>query len=264
MKSLFRYFRLYGYFLRFSLSRALEFRFDFFFRIVMDLLFYGVQFAFYKIIFLNTPALAGWSEPQILVFIAGYCLVDALQMTFFSNNIWGLPNLINRGDMDYYVVRPVSSLFFVSLRDFAANSFVNLLFAIGILIWAIARYPEPLNMGKVVLFGFLLINGAFIHYIMNMLLILPVFWTHGGGLQQVFWNLSRVMERPDRIFQGWVWRLFTTLLPFSLMASVPARLLMEEFNTGLFVQLVLVTACMFTVLVLFWRAGLRAYSSASS
>ena len=31
-----RYLRLYGYFLRFSFSRAMEFRFDFFFRIFMD------------------------------------------------------------------------------------------------------------------------------------------------------------------------------------------------------------------------------------
>ena len=45
--------------------------------------------------------------------------------------MWWLPMLINRGDLDYYLVRPVSTLFFVSFRDFAANSFVNLVIATG-------------------------------------------------------------------------------------------------------------------------------------
>ena len=62
-------------------------------------------------------------------------------MTVFANNMWWLPIAVNRGDLDYYLVRPVSSLFFLSLREFAANSFLNLLLATGILVWALARYP---------------------------------------------------------------------------------------------------------------------------
>ena len=46
-----RYFRLYGNFVRFSVSRALEFRFDFFFRFGMDVIWYAVQFAFFSVIY---------------------------------------------------------------------------------------------------------------------------------------------------------------------------------------------------------------------
>ena len=38
-----RYLRLYLYFLRFSFSRAMEFRLDFYFRILMDVAFYVVN-----------------------------------------------------------------------------------------------------------------------------------------------------------------------------------------------------------------------------
>ena len=41
-----RYLRLYAYFLRFSFSRALEFRVDFFFRVIMDTAFYAVNLGF--------------------------------------------------------------------------------------------------------------------------------------------------------------------------------------------------------------------------
>jgi len=128
-----RYLRLYLQFLKFSFSRSLEYRMDFWFRIVMDCMFYLVELAFFTILYQHTDMLGGWNYDQILIFVSGFLVIDAIHMTVFSNNMWWMPILVNKGDLDYYVVRPVSSLFFLSLRDFAANSFLNLLIASGIL-----------------------------------------------------------------------------------------------------------------------------------
>ncbi len=260
-----RYLKLYGNFVRFSLSRALEFRADFYFRVFMDILFYGVNIAFYKLIFLHTGQLAGWREDQMMVFVAGYLVVDALNMTIFANNMWWLPTYINRGDLDYYLIRPVSSLFFLTLRDFAANSFLNLIFSMGILVWALHGLNGPVTFGGVVLYLALLINGTFLYQCLRMLTVIPVFWLHSGrGFEQIYWSMTRFMERPDRIFTGWVGRILLSILPFSLMASLPARLFLERFSWVTLGHVSLVTVVFAGTVVLFWRAGLRAYSSASS
>ena len=117
-----RYLRLYGYFLQFSFSRALEFRLDFFFRIGMDILWNVTYVAFFTVLFLHTGMLGGWNYDQVLVFMGALFVADALMMTVFANNMWWLPVFVNRGDLDYHLVRPVSSLFFLSLRDFAARA----------------------------------------------------------------------------------------------------------------------------------------------
>ena len=96
-----RYLRLYLYFIRFSFSKAMHFRVDFFFRIIMDCIYYAVQFSFFYIIFLHTDILGGWNLDQMKIFISSYILVDALHMTIFANNCWWLPISINRGDLDY-------------------------------------------------------------------------------------------------------------------------------------------------------------------
>jgi ABC-2 type transport system permease protein len=260
-----RYLKLYSYFVRFSLSKSMEFRLDFFFRVFMDTFFYVVNILFYKIIFLDTGMLAGWSEPQVLVFVSGYLVVDAINMTVFSNNSWWLPIYINKGELDYYLVRPVSSLFFLSLRDFAVNSFVNLIMALSLLAWALWQYPEPLGIGRIFLFGLLLVNGTFLYHLVRLLSIIPVFWIHSGrGFEQLFWGLSRSMERPDRIFSGWVRRVLTTVIPYSLMASFPARVLFEGINVNLLLHLALVTVAFWLFVVWLWKMGLKAYSSASS
>jgi ABC-2 type transport system permease protein len=258
-----RYLRLYLYFLRFSFSRALEFRVDFFFRIIMDSVYYLVNLGVYKVLFLATPVLAGWTEDQARVFVASYLLIDALHMTFFSSNMWWLPFLINRGDVDYYLVRPVNPLFFLSLREFAANSMINLFMAVGIFIWALSELQTPFTALGLAGYVLLILNGFVLHYVLQMLFIIPAFWVEGGkGFNDFFISMNIVVERPDRIFRGALRLLLTTALPFALIASFPARVFFGE--PELLLHLFVVTAGAWAVMLWLWQRGLRAYASASS
>ena len=74
---MFRYLRLYSHFVRFSLSKSMEFRIDFFFRIVMDCVYYAVNLAFFKVLYLHTNSLGGWKETDTMVFVGTYLFVDA-------------------------------------------------------------------------------------------------------------------------------------------------------------------------------------------
>ena len=82
-----RYLKLYLHFLKFSFSRSLEYRMDFWFRIVMDCVFYAVELAFFTILYQHTDLLGGWDYDQILIFVSGLLVIDAIHMTVFSNNM---------------------------------------------------------------------------------------------------------------------------------------------------------------------------------
>jgi ABC-2 type transport system permease protein len=260
-----RYLRLFVYFLRFSFSKALQFRLDFFFRIVMDVVFYAVNILFYKVIYKHTDLIGGWNDEQMMIFVGAFLMVDALSMTLFSNNLMSISFFVNRGDLDYYLIRPVSSLFFLSFRDFAVNSSVNLVMAFGILIYTFTRYSGPLTLSGILLFIILLLNGTYLRYLVRMMTIIPVFWLHSNrGLEMVFFHLARFLERPDTIFTGWVRLLLTTAVPFALMVSFPARFLFDGFQPKLLLHIGVITVLLTAVILVFWKKGLRAYSSASS
>lgn len=265
LKVTIRYLRLFAHFVAFSFSKGFEFRFDFYMRIIMDVIYYAVAIAFFKILLVHTPSLGGWNEPQMMIFVAGYCMVDAINMTLFSNNMWQFPTLVNRGDLDYYLIRPVSSLFFISLRDFAANSFMNLLITGGLLAWAVGRYPEPISAWKIILFLGLIVNGTVIFYCMNAMSNMLVFFTQSSdGFGQLIWTMMKLGERPDRIYTGFVRRVVTFVLPFALIASYPTRLLIEEFDVSILLHIFGVTICFFMITLWTWNRALRSYSSASS
>ncbi len=191
--------------------------------------------------------------------------MDSIVMSVFANNMWWFPLFVNKGDLDHYLTKPVSTLFFISLRDFSANSFVNFIMALSVFIWAIANYSIPLTWWQILVYFLLIINGAILYYIFNMIFYFPVFWTGSPrGFGNLYWILIHSIERPDRIYRGWVRKLFTTLLPFSIMVSFPARLILEEFSFEVLMHILLVTLISWPVYLFVWSRGLRAYSSASS
>jgi ABC-2 type transport system permease protein len=209
--------------------------------------------------------LGGWNQDQVYVFAGALFVTDAINMTVFSNNLWWFPVFVNKGDLDYYLVRPVSSLFFLSVRDFAANSFLNLLVAFGILTWAFARYPEPLGAGPIALCIALVLLGTFIQYLVGMVALIPVFWLHNaGGLRNLYWSMGTTAGRPHRIYKGVVLRILTTILPFSLIASYPVDSLFGGRPAATLFHMMTVAVVGFLIVLWLWRRGLRSYASASS
>jgi len=228
-------------------------------------MYYIINISFYRVIFLHTKVLGGWDMEQMMVFISAFLVIDAISMTVFANSLWELPQNINKGNIDYHLLRPVSSLFMLSVRDFAADSCVNLFMAFSILIWSLYSYSGEFNGMLVLTFLVLVFFGALLRYLVRMVFIIPTFWFHSGhGLEMIFFNLNRFIERPDRIFKGMVRLILTTVVPFSVMASFPARLLLDGFSISILLHFIVVFLCFTVFISWFWNRGLRAYSSASS
>jgi len=260
-----RYLRIYVAFVRFSCSRAMAFRLDFFFRVGMDALWYATHLAFFAVIYGHTAELGGWTREQAFVFCGALFVADALQMTFFANNLHWLPILINKGDLDYHLVRPVSPLFVLTLREFAANSAINLAMALAILAWALARYEGPLPVVNVIAFAVLLVCGVVLFGLLHLLFVIPTFWLHTPrGLRDVFYGLVNTWCRPHRIYTGWLRRVLTTVLPFAVIVSYPVEALLAGPSLALVCHVAAVLAGAAIAVAVVWRAGLVAYSSASS
>lgn len=243
----------------------MEFRIDFFFRVVMDIIYYSVQFAFFHIIYLQTDILAGWSIEQIRLFVCTFIIVDALMMTFIANGLWLFPQHINSGDLDTYLTRPVNSLFFLTLRDFAANSFLNLLLALGIGLFIFTTSSFDFTLSQLVVYPLMLIVATVLYSFLQLIFIIPVFWIQSpNGLGNLFYTMAHSMERPVQVYKGTTRFIFTFVLPFGMMTTYPASAVLSE-DPWILLWLQLGVAFIFWVILqFFWKLGLRNYTSASS
>lgn len=260
-----RYLRLYLYFMQFAFARMVSFRLDFVTRVVMDTCFYAANFGIFKVLFIHSDKLGRWNEGQVMVFMGVYFVIDAINMIFMSTGMWNFPKIVNKGELDYYLLRPVSTLFFISFREINLASGLNLLMALGILGWAIFQRSGPLSGQMIGLLFLGIFFGSFFLWIFQVLVSIPVFWTHSiEGSRGLFYNALILSERPDSVYSGWTRKVLITIVPYSLIASFPARLFLDPNWIDPLIHL-LVVGTVFSVAVrVLWRMGLKAYSSASS
>ncbi len=256
---------MYGSLIRFSWSRSLQFRTEFWLRIGMDTVFYATNILFFKILYLHSTSLGGLTEWQAVIFVGSYLLVDAFRMTFFVDNFWMLRQLVATGDFDFYLVRPVSALFFITLRGFSPASFVNLFMAVSIVVWGFVQAPVSFAITDLIVYALLLGNGVAIYYILHIFFALTVFWSQSqDGIEPLFYILKRFGERPHAIYPTVARGFLLTIVPFGLIASLPVTNLFggTSWNTAAFS--LFVTLGMSILAWWGWRRAIGAYSSASS
>lgn len=260
-----RYLKLYGALVRFSWSRAFEFRFDFWLRVLMDLVFYAVNIVFFEILYLHAPTFGGLTKWQALIFVATYLVVDGVRMTFFVNNFWMLRQMVAHGDFDFYLTKPASPLFLVTCREFSPASLVNLTVALGILVYTFAQAPVEFSYPELAGYGFLVLNGIAITYLLQLFFAITVFWTQSPeGIEGVLYILKRFAERPHTIYHPVARLILLTVIPLGLVASAPALSLFIQDAT----TLVALSLCISLFFCLCgrraWSSALRNYASASS
>jgi ABC-2 type transport system permease protein len=258
-----RYVRIYLNFLRFAASRAMQFRAELLFRVVMDVVFYSMFLGFYEILYSHTEFIGVWNRSQAMIFISGFLVVDALQMTFFADMYHAFQHMYRQGSLDHYLTKPVSSWFFVGFRHINFGSLINVLIALSILVWAFYQYPQPLSWQAYLVYGFMLLMAAFLYFLVIFALLMSVFWTEStDGPLSIYFEGVNFASRPHHIFHGVIKTVLLSIVPFSVFASIPAQALFDDVGWASVLHLLLVVIGFFLLNRWLWERGLRRYASA--
>src|SRR5215207_3920581 len=94
-----RYFRLFGAFARFGLTRELAFRGNFLAKVCVEVLWVFLMLVFYKTVFRQSSQIAGWTEDQYLFFVGCYFTLEGCIETFFLENCLNFAELVRTGEL---------------------------------------------------------------------------------------------------------------------------------------------------------------------
>ena len=244
--------------------REFVYRSNFITAMVIDLVWYAIEFTLFSVIYANTSSLGGWSQNQVFFFLGFMFASDALFAAFFGNAFWRFSDLINKGELDVVLTKPVSPVFLILSRYFNLTSLINMLLGFGIMI----RYA-PLagfegGVHWVAVFVWLLVAVA-IQVLARFAFSVGVFWTERSwALVRLYYQLFTFASKPDSIFPKPLRYITMTILPFALIGSVPARSLLFGLNHLDWILIAAATVFFAVFDVVLWRMGLRKYQSASS
>lgn len=244
--------------------REAVYRTNFITSFITDLVWILVEFSLFAIIYANTESLGGWTQPQVYFFLGFFFAADALFTIFFQRNFWMFSDLVNRGELDILLTKPISAAFLALTRYVGLTSFLN--FGLGLAI--MIRYSGPAEFaGGIhwlevpIWFGVSVAVATAVRFLFSV----STFWTERSwALAQLYYHFFQFASKPDTIFPKAIRYLVLTALPFALIGSVPSRALLQGLSLGEYALVAGVLGTFVGLDVLLWRAGLRRYQSASS
>lgn len=215
-------------------------------------------------IYRHVPVINGWRLEEILLLTAIYFLVDRIFDSFFEINFDNFVPLVNTGQLDGILTKPVSSQFFVSLRQFSFAMLFSNLTMIGVIIYLCQRYFSPVFWWEIIIFLVLLFCSAIITYSLWFMTLMPVFWWgRVDNLQHLFRPFHQLCRVPIDIV-GRFRPLFTYIIPLAFVATIPTQSLTGKLFYPLIIYAIFAAIFLLWLSHRLWRFSLKHYTSASS
>lgn len=243
----------------------MEFKGNFLITLVLEIAWTMVTVFTITIVFSQTNSMGGWSKGEVFLIYALFRLSSALSAMFTRGNIERLPELINTGEFDFVLVKPVNHFFFTNFRHMAIDRISQLAAGIILVWYAYSLMMIPLTLVTWLYVLFFVIIGTVIRSSISLLIHLPSFW-----LQQVqnFLRLELTFTttaRFPRVVYPLGLRFFLSfIVPVLFIAAVPAELILGKSSLHWLGLLLLVALCLGSVSYSLFNHALKYYSSASS
>ena len=250
-------------FIRNSLIQAVTYRTDFFVSLLTDSCSCLVRVLFVDFLFQHVTSVGSWSFDLFLVYFGCAFIMEGIYMFFFFNGHTRISLKILTGEMDYFLSKPLSEIFYLSFHSSNIGSGIsNLILGSFYLIKGIKNLRLTISLKRLAIFAFLLFCGLILYFSISFLINCLSFWfLQAGVLFSLFLNMTDLLRYPGDIFPKGVHFFITFIIPFQFIAIVPAKYLTGEIGTEY-----LGLACFFAVTALvlvkaIYHYARKAYSS---
>ena len=183
-----------------SFLNALEYRLSFTVWSIATICYTAVYVASVQIIFNHVQTIGGWRVEQMLVLAATVMIVDGIVESIFGENMNALSGLINRGELDFVLSKPVNTRFYVSTRKFDWDPLVQVVLGGGVLWYAISLLAEPVTWFGALLYLGMVACACLIAYSLWFIVISVTFFV--GRLNNVghlYYNLIEASRVPTDV-----------------------------------------------------------------
>jgi ABC-2 type transport system permease protein len=258
------YLRLWRRFVAMALVREAEYRVNFAVSVLVGAISLAVAVLTYGILYGYTEDIAGWSRAEVLMVLGCFRVVESLIELLVARNMWTIGDSIRQGDMDYVLMRPVSSQFLASLRVVNPPQAVNTLIGLGLVVYAGSMAGVEWEVSRVaaaVVFG---LCGLVLLYSVWCFAVTFAFWFQSGPLESVLFWMIDTGRYPVTFFPRWIRLFLTFVFPVAFASTFPAQALGGEIDPRLLVGGVAMAGLALLGTNRFWNYGVRRYSSASS
>ena len=204
-----------------------------------------------------------WSWYEATIVLGIFTLLQGFSATFLIPNLNRIVEQVEQGTLDFVLLKPISSQFWLSSRTISPWGLPDLFFGTIIIIYAGTKLG--LDIDNYLVSAVPIIFGLIILYsIWFMLGATSIWFVKIYNVTEVLRGLLEAGRYPMVAYPAAYRVFFTFVVPVAFLTTVPAEAMLDRteitwvFGAGILaIGLLLASG-------LFWRFALRFYTSASS
>lgn len=255
-----KYLQIFTNLVRYNLVREMEFRKNFYIRLLTQVLFVFLQLVIVEIFFRFTSSLGSWSKSEVFVLVGLFRLIEGAFHMFVLSNLIELPELINSGELDLILSKPTSALFLISVKRHQLYEISTFLSGIFVLMYSrLINNFDWIYVTSLSILGFVALYS-----IMLLFSSLSFFIPRLTALGSIWDVLSKTARFPLDIFAGSSRFGLSLAAPFILIVTLPSQIILGKLPPIYLLVQIIGIALLFSGAFKFWSFALRHYSSASS
>jgi ABC-2 type transport system permease protein len=205
----------------------------------------------------------GWSWEEALVVLGVFTTLQGFSTTFLAPNLNQIVKQVQEGTLDFVLLKPISSQFWLSARTVSPWGLPDLLFGFGMIAYAGSRLgvaPIAYLFASIPLvFGFLSLYSLWF-----MLGATSIWFVKINNVTEVLRGLLEAGRFPMAAYPVAFRFFFTFVVPVAFLTTVPAEALLGRVAIGWIVGAGGLAIALLIFSNMFWRFALRFYTSASS
>jgi ABC-2 type transport system permease protein len=260
-----RYLRLMAVFFKTSVQTDMEYRADFFTRILASLLGLLTTLGGLTVVFTYTSNIKGWKLADMVVLLSVYYLMDGIIEMFIGPNMRQVMEQVRQGTLDFVLLKPVNAQFLATTRQVNIWRMANVFIGAGLSVYSVSRLSLSIGPTQAVAFALTLAASVGIVYAFWLFLVTLTFWVvRIDNLEQIVAQAFEAGRYPIDIYPNWLRGGLTYVVPVVFMITVPAQALAGRMHGFQAITALAVSAAAVVLSSLFWRFGLKNYTGASA
>jgi ABC-2 type transport system permease protein len=260
-----RLLRLFGVFLRVGIMRETAYPANFLAHLFDSAMEMGTALAGLALIFTYTSTLGGWRPEELVALVGVYILFGGVIDLVIQPGMEQLSEAVRDGTLDFTLAKPEDAQLLVSIWKVEIWNLIDVGLGFAVLGIALARLGQRVGPGQAAAFAAALLAGGVIVYSFWLILATTAFWlVRVENILVIFQSVYEAGRWPVSLYPGWLRFALTFLVPVAFAITVPAQALAGRLAWPALAGAAGFAATLFFAARLFWRAGLRRYSGASS
>jgi len=263
--NLIKYFKVYKKFLHTSLASELEYKANILIDLGTAILSLIGSIFLLSIFFQNNDNIGGWQFEQALIIQGIYTILNGITNTWFNPNLTEIVKHIREGTLDFVLLKPIDSQFYISLKKITPSGFLEIILGLFLLIYCIKINQINISLSFLSLCLITTIFSICILYSLWFFISTTTIWfVKTWNATEVLRSFLYIGRFPLNSFSFSLRIFFSIFIPIAFITTIPSEVFLGlsqlwKIFLEFFVAMVfLVTSRKF------WLFALKFYSSASS